>query len=200
MRKREILAKDLIRALTALAVSVLTILRALILQDYLWALRRTKIVPRFTIVKSIEECLVISVVASFIIFLGDTTLEKLFLHAMIIHVSYAFLSPAIYNALKVKKRIRPIPRHEIMPVLIEMIKDIKRYTKSIIYTGSICYSDLMSDVDITFIPNSYFSAYFLFLYSRLWILKFLFKRISFFPDFYIHDVNFYDYYCDLNLV
>lgn len=178
---------------------ILLIARALILQDLFLEYRTLRKIPRYTIVKISEELLIIFVILITTLFVSIDLHSLVFL-AGVIHSIYAFLAPPVYNCLNIKKIIRPVSRRDAIEVLSTMLSKVSKHISEVYVTGSICYdAQDIRDVDITLVPKSYFSTYILFLHLRMWILKFIMRRIQFIPDIYIHERNFYSYTCELKV-
>ncbi|MEM4889316.1 MAG: hypothetical protein QXJ64_07760 [Thermosphaera sp.] len=180
-----------------IAGRTLSLIRSLILQDLFWGYRQTGKVPRYTVVKITEELFIILLLTiSLVVINKFNGLSSLLLSLGIVHVMYALFSPPLYNSLGVKNKLKPVPRKEALKVLAKMLLKVNKYLNKVYVTGSICYAEQVRDVDATIVPVSYFSAYVLFIHLRIWIFKFITRRIRFFPDIYILEYNIYSYTCE----
>lgn len=179
------------------AERALSLIRSLILQDLFLGYKQTGKVPRYTVVKITEELFVILLLTISLVMINKLdSLSSFILSLGIVHVMYALFSPALYNSLGVKNKLKPVLREEALKVLAKMLLKVNRYLNKVYVTGSICYAQQVRDVDVTIVPVSYFSAYVLFIHLRIWIFKFITRRIHFFPDVYILEYNIYSYTCE----
>lgn len=180
---------------------VVSLIRVLILQDLFWGYRKTKKIPRYTIVRIMEEFFVIT--ALILIFRVLFTINNysdlcrlIFLVCFVVHITYAFLTPPLYNFLGVKNYLKPVPLETALTLLSTLLFKCKKHVNKIYITGSLCHAFEIRDVDFTLVPKSFLSAYILCIYLRIWILKFITRRIPFLPDIYIHECNIYSFTCE----